>query len=384
MGSNTSRDLGNNASSSSSSSRRQNGRPTKAKQTTIQEYVDYGTTLPNGLYTAQQDYNIKNVRRLIRLSDPPEPQQSEKVSSELPPSPPTLTNSRPRKNSSLQQQQQQQIEDQRKKTLYNNPVECPICFLYYPSNINHSRCCDQPICTECFLQIKRPIETPSLPAACPFCMEDNFGVIYEAPAWSSGRPRSPSSSSPAPTNNRPSSKVSPRHTTSGVSDGMIPRRKSINHNDPDVVLVDHVRPDWREAPVRTGRSRHNSESRGSNNDNGFFRTASPLFTRPGRSASSAAHSEYHHYLTAMRDRNMDLEDYFVMEAIRMSLADQEQLQQRQREQEQQQEENRSAEGDGDGGNEQQQEHQQQSPPSTDSNTTPLITTTAATSNNSST
>jgi hypothetical protein len=33
-----------------------------------------------------------------------------------------------------------------------DPIECPICLLYYPRDcINRSRCCRQPICTECFL-----------------------------------------------------------------------------------------------------------------------------------------------------------------------------------------------------------------------------------------
>ncbi|KAG2222965.1 hypothetical protein INT45_012943 [Circinella minor] len=334
MGSNSSREIGNN-----NTSRRSNGRSSSKQQAIVQEYVDYGTTLPNGLYKAQQDYNIKNVRKLIRerklspfykgFNDPPESRPEDSNSSPQLPQTTTITNNtnRPRNNSVAQ-------EDLKKRTLYNNPVECPICFLYYPSNINHSRCCDQPICTECFLQIKRPIETPSLPAACPFCMEDNFGIIYELPAWSDKYrtvPTSPQSTSSSNNDNdNDGSKDSPRHTTSGVSDGMVPRRKSINHHDPDVVLVDHVRPNWREAPVRTGRSRHNSESRGSNNNNsnGFLRVASPLFTRPGRSASSAAHSDYHHYLAAMRDMNLDLEEYMVMEAIRMSLAEQEQQQER--------------------------------------------------------
>ncbi|KAI9262159.1 hypothetical protein BDA99DRAFT_537504 [Phascolomyces articulosus] len=394
MGNNTSRDSGN-------TSRRSNGR--SSKQTTIQEYVDYGTTLPNGLYTAQQDYNIKNVRKLIRerkispfykgLSDPPEPQPEVSKSPPLPPTTTATTNNanRSRNNSVVQ-------EDQKNKTLYNNPVECPICFLYYPSNINHSRCCDQPICTECFLQIKRPIETPSLPAACPFCMEDNFGVIYEAPAWSDRSRSCSSSSSSSPQSSSPTnrSKVSPRHTTTGVSDGMIPRRKSINHNDPNVVLVDHVRPNWREAPVRTGRSRHNSESRGSDgtgnrNNNGFLRGASPLFTRPGRSASSAAHSDYHHYLAAMRDMNLDLEEYMVMEAIRMSLADQEQQQEGENQQSEENN-NNTNEGDGDNNNNnnnnnsnngdgQEQQHRQ-SPPITENNNnpTPLLTTSPTSSN----
>lgn len=80
-------------------------------------------------------------------------------------------------------------------------IECPICFLsvpsstpssqltqsilfsHYPPPLVHTRCCDQPLCTECFVQIKRidPTAThlESEPAACPFCMEVNFGVIYQ-------------------------------------------------------------------------------------------------------------------------------------------------------------------------------------------------------------
>ena len=39
--------------------------------------------------------------------------------------------------------------------LYKDATECPICFLTYPPYLNRTRCCDQPICTECFVQIKR-------------------------------------------------------------------------------------------------------------------------------------------------------------------------------------------------------------------------------------
>lgn len=61
---------------------------------------------------------------------------------------------------------------------------------YYPPNINHSRCCDQAICTECFVQIKRaepnPTHLVSEPAACPYCVQDNFGVVYTPPPWRAG------------------------------------------------------------------------------------------------------------------------------------------------------------------------------------------------------
>lgn len=61
---------------------------------------------------------------------------------------------------------------------------------YYPPNINHSRCCDQAICTECFVQIKRADPTTthivSEPAACPYCVQDQFGVVYTPPLWRAG------------------------------------------------------------------------------------------------------------------------------------------------------------------------------------------------------
>ncbi|KAJ3383774.1 SNF1-interacting protein [Lobulomyces angularis] len=63
--------------------------------------------------------------------------------------------------------------------LYRGAVECPICFLFYPRNINFTRCCDQPICSECFVQIKRS-DLNLDPSSCPYCVEPNFGVIYAA------------------------------------------------------------------------------------------------------------------------------------------------------------------------------------------------------------
>jgi hypothetical protein len=61
---------------------------------------------------------------------------------------------------------------------------------YYPPNINHSRCCDQAICTECFVQIKRAEPTTthvvSEPACCPYCVQENFGVVYAPPPWRAG------------------------------------------------------------------------------------------------------------------------------------------------------------------------------------------------------
>ncbi|AOA64729.1 hypothetical protein PP7435_CHR4-0574 [Komagataella phaffii CBS 7435] len=90
--------------------------------------------------------------------------------------------------------------------LYRRASECPICFLYYPQFFNISRCCIQPICTECFVQIKRldphpphdeegneqldtngePETLISEPARCPFCASIDFGITYVPPPFRTG------------------------------------------------------------------------------------------------------------------------------------------------------------------------------------------------------
>ncbi|ORX61354.1 hypothetical protein DM01DRAFT_1331964 [Hesseltinella vesiculosa] len=54
--------------------------------------------------------------------------------------------------------------------------ECPICYLTYPTPLNHSKCCQKPICTECFVQIKR--QDPMAPPSCPFCARTNYAITY--------------------------------------------------------------------------------------------------------------------------------------------------------------------------------------------------------------
>lgn len=154
--------------------------------------------------------------------------------------------------------------------LYKNASECPICFLYYPPYLNKTRCCDQPICSECFVQIKRPDPHPpehhdpsnpapptessedpeqlvSEPACCPYCQQPEFGVTYTRPGFTRGliyqgmvngvgnfasamssSSSVNSSSSPPPV----SANVHKRRTT------------SISANAPAVITTDKVRPDW--------------------------------------------------------------------------------------------------------------------------------------------
>jgi len=55
--------------------------------------------------------------------------------------------------------------------------ECPICFLYYTGGLNRSKCCKKGICTECYLQVRRPNQ----PTNCPFCNHSQYIVSFTGP-----------------------------------------------------------------------------------------------------------------------------------------------------------------------------------------------------------
>lgn len=143
--------------------------------------------------------------------------------------------------------------------LYKDASECPICFMYYPPYLNKTRCCDQPICSECFVQIKRPDPHPpeheqpgqqrppeeeaellvSEVAACPFCVTPEFGITYEPPPFRRGLAYAKQLNGSPFAN--PTSAMS--STTSLNATG---RRRtiSISANAPQVITTDRVRPDW--------------------------------------------------------------------------------------------------------------------------------------------
>ena len=163
--------------------------------------------------------------------------------------------------------------------LYKDASECPICFLYYPPYLNKTRCCDQAICSECFVQIKRPDPHPpehadptaphpqqagninaetvdpeeliSEPAACPFCVQPEFGVTYDSPSFRKGLTYVNQASS-NPLANRSSAMSSESSLGSALSTGgrMSPttttrrRTTSVSANSPSVITTDRVRPDW--------------------------------------------------------------------------------------------------------------------------------------------
>ncbi|KAK2879475.1 hypothetical protein FQN49_000833 [Arthroderma sp. PD_2] len=157
--------------------------------------------------------------------------------------------------------------------LYKDPMECPICFLYYPPYLNKTRCCDQPICSECFVQIKRadphppeheqpganpprPAESQANesdhqlvtePAACPFCVQPEFGVTYAQPPFRRGLAYAPGHNAhPLATVASPMSSSSSLNSANASPGATGARRRatSLSADAPGVITTDKIRPDW--------------------------------------------------------------------------------------------------------------------------------------------
>ncbi|KYG46602.1 hypothetical protein M433DRAFT_34724, partial [Acidomyces richmondensis BFW] len=257
--------------------------------------------------------------------------------------------------------------------LYREVLECPICFMYYPPFLNKTRCCDQPICSECFVQIKRPDphppehEQPGQPrppeeeaemlvsevASCPFCVTPEFGVTYEHPPFRRGLAYANQ------TNGHPfRSMNSPMSSTSSLQSGAGRRRAtSLSASDPQVVTTDKIRPDWAKklADARAHALRRSAAATalhnaayvlGNQSDvsrGGLLgRRRRTLFVdSPGASGSGtpregkadspsgdASSDLFPGRSSSRRNRVDDLEDLMMMEAIRLSLAAEEERKRR--------------------------------------------------------
>ncbi|PPQ68493.1 hypothetical protein CVT26_003432 [Gymnopilus dilepis] len=224
------------------------------------ESVDYGSLVPQGVYTGPRDWNQAIVSQLIvarklapfyrpledyddswdddqilaARKELPDPENADVVT-RIEATATASSSHKSRRPGSLKEPAKPEAQ------VYRGAVECPICFLYYPPNINHSRCCDQAICTECFVQIKRAEPTTthlvSEPAACPYCVQENFGVVYTPPPWRAGLGSEGYSGFPSTDSHRGSSEPAtpPTHKR---------RQKSFSADSPEVVTTDQIRPDW--------------------------------------------------------------------------------------------------------------------------------------------
>ncbi|KAF5130330.1 Protein SIP5 [Metarhizium anisopliae] len=260
--------------------------------------------------------------------------------------------------------------------LYKDASECPICFLSYPPYLNRTRCCDQPICSECFVQIKRadphlpehhpngetrdPNEEPnpedppemliSEPSACPYCQQPEFGVTYEPPSFRRGLAYSTYASNVA-SSTAMSSQSSLNSTLSPSSPLHVSRRRthSLSATAPNVITTDRVRPDWatKLASARAHQARRAAaatalhtaaflvgaqESRSILRPGRFGRRSTGTNTpgneqthnNPGEAeADPDERASSRNADGSRRTRMEELEDMMFMEAVRLSLASEE-------------------------------------------------------------
>ncbi|KAI0008384.1 hypothetical protein F4779DRAFT_454597 [Xylariaceae sp. FL0662B] len=155
--------------------------------------------------------------------------------------------------------------------LYKEGVECPLCLMYYPPYLNRTRCCQQLICSECFVQIKRPDphfpehhgdesdpqaqthEEPDSelimePAKCPYCTQTEFGVTYEPPPFRRGltyafNPALGAMGTAMSSTSSLNSSLSPTSATPPYNANRR-RAQSLSANAPGVITTDRIRPDW--------------------------------------------------------------------------------------------------------------------------------------------
>ncbi|WRT67045.1 uncharacterized protein IL334_004011 [Kwoniella shivajii] len=257
------------------------------------------------------------------------------------------------KNKEQRKELEKEERYRREKKAYSNAVECPICFLNYPPNINTSRCCQQPVCTECFVQIKRSEATithlESDSACCPFCMETDFGVIYERPL----NPLESSSSIALATSPGSEADVSGfsqalslgSESELNLGPGMNPktketvRRKSVNAKSAEVVTIDEIRPDWenklnavKAAAARKASRRIVMRQVGDRLiPIGFTSSRAPGTADFSMSVGQQPSSESGSRRSSRRgsDRGRELEELMIEEAMRLSLMDHEDHQRKQ-------------------------------------------------------
>lgn len=227
------------------------GNTTSSSSTTRErgiDHVDGGTVCPHPdsvYFNTQQDWDKDVVRELIiqrklapfykglndynnEMSDLDILQEKYNGNFNSPNASPQTQIKSPRRTASNSSNQLKKPTVNFEAFIYRNAQECPICFLFYPPNQNRSRCCDQPLCTDCFVQIKRAEPTTthleSEPAACPYCAQDNFGITYSPPQWRAG------------TGASPSQEINIDKALSNV-EAPRQRRKSISADSPEVVTI---------------------------------------------------------------------------------------------------------------------------------------------------
>lgn len=266
--------------------------------------------------------------------------------------------------------------------VYKGAIECPICFLYYPKYLNHTRCCAQPICSECFVEIKRADPHPphnhdegndtpgsssqsdatnankdSVPelisesACCPYCTVPDFGVVYIPPPIRSGIQSESSSSKlhlPSLLNNSKTNNNNIQND--GQQQQQQPRRHrtSVPASAPEVVTTDRIRPDWssqlnsaRQKQARRSAAANalhatafvmnqdgtSNQRNGNNSNNNKKNKKSSRFrgmsTNPSIAVGNGRTIQSTSGASSSRQASQGLEDMMLVEAIRLSLSEEE-------------------------------------------------------------
>ncbi|KAL6309082.1 hypothetical protein BKA93DRAFT_724342 [Sparassis latifolia] len=357
------------------------GNSTSSSRGHHEDTVDFGYLNPQGVYTGPKDWNQAIVAQLIGerklapfyrpledydeswddeqiLAARREPPDSEGASAES--SSLLRAESLSSNASRTHHKRASNVRDpvrHPEAAMYRGAVECPICFLYYPPNINHSRCCDQTICTECFVQMKRADPTTthlvSEPASCPYCVQDNFGIVYTPPPWRTGLGSEGATPPSWPESPRGTSQQTLETAASAATASMKRRRKSLGHDSPEVVTIDMIRPDWeakltavRAAVARRANRRIIMRQVGDRlipvgvtsgrihalpTEDGQAEGESSNERGSRRSRRRPQNQDINQLLGSMGLGGQDLEELMVMEAMRLSLIDHEEQQKRERE-----------------------------------------------------
>ncbi|KAG5360298.1 Protein SIP5 [Yarrowia sp. B02] len=224
--------------------------------------------------------------------------------------------------------------------IYRDPIECPICFLYYPNSLNMTRCCAQPICSECFVQMKRAEPHPrhdepepdtllgqldliSEPTACPYCAMSDFGVVY-SPRYGPGAKQAASNGADAAAADDSaiddSSDGIDTTNMDDVADKLMhmsgKRRSSISVTNPNVVTVDRVRPDWSKT-LAAARARAARKAATANALHATAFVEGGNGEVAGSSRSSRRTRQNHEQRQAARAQ--ELEQIMLSEAMRLSM-----------------------------------------------------------------
>ncbi|KAK5963790.1 Sip5p PWA37_004118 [Arxiozyma heterogenica] len=258
--------------------------------------------------------------------------------------------------------------DDLKYSLYKNGMECPICFLHIPGPLNYSKCCQQPICTECFVQIKRsephfpheevdptkPItddnsKDPNLlisePSNCPYCATPNFSITYTPPTNRrtgiggippsdycevaqneiqkqeiSGQEKENKETLGSPTSI--SASASPLSSSSSSSSGN--KHKDIIISN--IITSDDIRPDW-EAKLKKERSRLAKRAANATAIHVSNQLVDPEYSlRQNSNTSSPAKYSVRGTNSKTKRKQLsleELEEQMIKQAIQLSLEDQE-------------------------------------------------------------